>query len=400
MWPNFEFILICIFIVIASSVFFYYIQYIHTDGYLSTILVIICILLAGSFGGLLCSIQLKDRMIKFPSKKDHGIDLGIISDILFGIGGGFLVFLILPEFPKVKESWGVVKLLSLSIVGGYSWRALINKVANEQIINKVANEHIELKSEQVEMKSWFEEIRETENANERACKMFSEIIEGNDYKREEIEKSLKGVSQTVAIKGFEVLNNRRRELALKLIEVSNLSIERDKFEEKIKSIKEQFDPLIILLEEIIKKEEGYGGMKDLASFLHYHYASLSYIYKDKIVPDWSVALKYIDHAIELHGKSHEKKDIPDVYLLNKLLCHINLSDEDNSVSCFEKMWKSNGGRYEIIRSEPVLAPKLHDWIRNSRYNDDVAKYAETTLNKVPCKVDWWSKKCICSVNNL
>lgn len=92
---------------------------------METFLIVFCILFAGSFGGLLYSIQ--EKKISLPYRKGLTVDLGVINDLLFGFGGGFLIFLILPEFPKTEEPWGMVKLLSLSIAGGYSGRALIEK---------------------------------------------------------------------------------------------------------------------------------------------------------------------------------------------------------------------------------------------------------------------------------
>lgn len=220
--------------------------------------------------------------------------------------------------------------------------------------------------------------------------MFSEIIDGKYIDIESIRENVKDVSQATLLRGFVLLNDRRESLVLNLIEINN-----DKGPtERIDEIKRKFESFMPLLRAIIEREEIDRNQEidilGTISFLHYHYAVLAYLLKDTVYPKWNETLKYIDIAISLHREAYKTNSTPETYMINKLLCHINLEDEENAILSFEQLWSSNGGKYEILRSESILAPKLHMWIRKL-YKEEVRNYADNNYHAV-CRVKWWSQE--------
>lgn len=269
------------------------------------------VIIAGAFGGILYAIR--GKKIDLPSKiNGTKIELGIIADILFGIGGGLLVFLITPEVPSIDKDFGIIKLLSLVIAGGYSGQFLIKKVAANNI---------------KELTDDIDELQEIKKNDQEAYRMFYEIIDGKCLTRKKINAALKKVSQSIILRGFTLLNDRRKELVFKLLDNCNAP------KEQIFFIREEFERLIPLLEEIIDKERSLDE-KEKNLYLHYHYASLAYLYKDINKPDWGKTIKYINKAIELHNKKYKQEVIPETYILNQLLSFVNMNNTSEINLCF------------------------------------------------------------------
>ncbi len=119
---------------------------------------VVSILLAGSFGGLLYSLQ--NGELKLPHISEDSpstvlvgensvnsdqklvtesasgnfnkssakvIYLGVIADCLIGIGGALVVFLILPGG---EENLSLIKFLGTAIIGGYGGRSLLNQAVD------------------------------------------------------------------------------------------------------------------------------------------------------------------------------------------------------------------------------------------------------------------------------
>jgi tetratricopeptide (TPR) repeat protein len=343
------------------------------------------VVIAGAFGGMLYAIKNKRIMIPFVrrstqrdeiTKKDikryESIELGIIADLLFGIGGGLLIFLITPAAPDPKENFGMIKLLSLAIVGGYSGQFLVKKVSNNSL------ESLSSKIEETEKSlSKIERVKEND---QRIYRMFYEIIDGSPFEIENMRESLKYVSQSVRLRGCTLLDDRRKELVSKILEHKNAPVE------KIQAIKGEFERLIPLLAEIIKSEELYNE-NEIYFLLNYHYASLAYMYKDKNNPDWELALFFIKKAINIHSKKHKNIDTPETYILNKLLCLVNMDKQEEAVSCFKKLWELPGGRYELIRANSILAPKIHTWI-SKYYPEEIKDQFLKNENYCEYKPNW------------
>jgi hypothetical protein len=319
-----------------------------------------CICIAGAFGGLLFGIR--KNQVERPRFIDGNISLGFLGDFFFGVGGGVVIFLIIPQIPNINDQWGVVKLLALAIVGGYGGRALIEKVTNEHIDYRITL------------------LEKSSKVSQDAYLLFSDVIDGKIIDKLIIRNTLINASGSILISGFALINDRRKALIMKLLDNEHAP------ESQILSIRKNFDALIPLLSVIIEREEMLRENEDMPS-LHYHQASYAYLLKDQAKPQWSDALKHIGIAIELHKKTHSGVGTPDTYLFNKMLCNINLDLDFDARETFQELWNNESGQYEIMRSMSLLAPKLHEWVLVN-YKDIIHAYFDSHKVSKSCSESW------------
>ena len=104
--------------------------------------------LCGMFGGLL--FGMKDQNLYLPYRHSKRVlKPGFLVDLLFGLAGGIVIFFIMPiELFDVTQSFGLVRLLGIAMVGGYGGRALIEQVLDQQL--KKLKEDMEQLEEQTE----------------------------------------------------------------------------------------------------------------------------------------------------------------------------------------------------------------------------------------------------------
>jgi hypothetical protein len=122
---------------------------------------------SGALGGILYST--KDRLIEVPhheNKNQNMISLGYFADILGGIGGAYIIFMVLPyEFHQVLPSdtfkeankyitefeqiRSLIQIIAVSMIGGYSGRALIEVVQSNLLkdVKQVAEKQDNLEAE-------------------------------------------------------------------------------------------------------------------------------------------------------------------------------------------------------------------------------------------------------------
>ncbi|MCC7223704.1 MAG: hypothetical protein IT273_08250 [Chitinophagales bacterium] len=105
----------------------------------------LCVIaLAGAFGGLVYSLQ--NNVMTFPHRDgDHRINLGFLANILFGIAGAIVIFLIVPgdfmfDYRAGFTSSDFIKSIATAILGGYGGLALVNSVFNKSLTGEIRNE--------------------------------------------------------------------------------------------------------------------------------------------------------------------------------------------------------------------------------------------------------------------
>ena len=98
---------------------------------------LLVILLGGVFGGLLYGMR--DRRLVLPGKNEDGsFNPGWLADCAFGMGGGFVIFLLLPgDFDKLT-GWVWIKVFATALVGGYGGRGIIDRMLSQ--VQKQAEE--------------------------------------------------------------------------------------------------------------------------------------------------------------------------------------------------------------------------------------------------------------------
>jgi len=91
--------------------------------------------LSGATGGLLASLATNDglRLPRHNALPPAKLEFGFISDILFGVAGGLLLYVILPgTIPHTTpEEW--LKLCGLALVLGFAGRGVVSSAAEQQI---------------------------------------------------------------------------------------------------------------------------------------------------------------------------------------------------------------------------------------------------------------------------
>ncbi len=114
----------------------------------------IVVIIGGGFGGMIYSLSRNRGAVqpyRFKRSIEQGdshyftFNLGIYSDILIGIGGGIIIFNLIPSISKSdlfltlideSESMGIVmsllmKILALSMIGGFAGKSLFDEAARK-----------------------------------------------------------------------------------------------------------------------------------------------------------------------------------------------------------------------------------------------------------------------------
>jgi len=115
---------------------------------------------AGGLGGILSATRFPS--IKIPHiERPNKYVIGFLTDVIAGIAGAYIVFLILPNhlimppvnngdpYLETKELLVNIRLIAISIVGGYLGRALLEKVG-EDLVSQVKT--IEAKVDEVDQR--------------------------------------------------------------------------------------------------------------------------------------------------------------------------------------------------------------------------------------------------------
>lgn len=357
----------------------------------------------GAIGGLLFGIR--DRRLELPryikaqreddSQKGGYIQLGVIADLIFGIAGGYVIFLILPSIPDTNDLWGLIKIVALSLIGGYSGRAVVEKVASDQL--KQTEEKVSV----LERKLTKSEERDANSEN--ALRVLYQVINHKrDFELKEIVEAFHNVPGNILVHGFGMAEAARTQITGELLAHEKSS------KPEIDKIKEGLLFFVPLIQAIITVEE--DSQKPInRKYIHFHYASLAYLYKDIAEPRWDKAFEYIKKAINSFKTANDEVSLLPIYNLNLLLCHINLiplmkegvfdtnctsqgkQHHEQALAVFNGLLEGKGEGIEMIAtSKEVLAPNLHGWV--SMYKSHEMKKYIKTHTKLPAPdINLWTE---------
>jgi len=301
----------------------------------------IIIILAGAFGGLLYTAR--DSGIEIPHRdpeNKHIIKLGWVADCAYGIAGAFVVFLILPtEIAIVNSeqtsllssisSIGLVKLIAISLVGGYGGRSLVDRALEN--IAKKADEAKE------EAKAATEKIIQKEEIDTVALELVQlQLDEGEEEQdTSKLKDSIKKASRSARFEIFKEAQMARKKANQKN---SSLLMKRT----------------IPLFEALIENEsrEKY----------HRNHAQLAYALKDKggaddSKNDWKRAYEELSAAIQLRNDDGAKGF--KMYEFNRALCAIKL-----------------GLKPKKIIDDIKIAAEVNYLYEAMKKNDDFTKWAD------------------------
>jgi hypothetical protein len=298
---------------------------------------ILVLSIPGSIGGLLFGIQRKSGLA-LPYANGHSLNLGFLSDCVFGIAGAFVIFLIVPTTVQLGDATAAVKLLALAFVGGYGGPAILDTV-----LSKTLSEVIK---KQEEMESKLDAHAQQDAKNARALSLVERQLGGVDTPEipsQELEGAVREASPAIQL----FIGRSARDVRHRNWETNKALMERS----------------IPVFEALLAQP---AGARD-----HRLLAQLAYAHKDKRGPDIARALELLNAAIGSRDQLGEE-GYP-YYEFNRAICNIelynkgefgssNAQDLENKIVGDLKAANEYEGMAEIIRKTSATA----EWLKRTK----------------------------------
>lgn len=280
---------------------------------------------AGMFGGFLYGI--KDKSLVLPHRKSrYEIEPGFVADCLFGLAGGFLIFILLPgDFNFEAGIWEVIKIVAVSVVGGYGGRALVAKVLSAQF---------------QELEQDIQDLRTQNKQGGLAFAMlnqhFDDDLDTPPISEEELKEAILAAPASIKALAFNMAHEFRNK---------NYEEHPDRIER-----------CIPVFEALIED--------DVGDRYHRNHAELAYVLKDKIPPDWKRAEEELTKAIDIRNKRNHSGFR--LYEFNRAICRIHLQAPFNDIkSDLDEAlpWPRTG---DLIRQpDKIKARALINWLKQN-----------------------------------
>lgn len=340
-------------------------------SFLVKVLMIVCISFGGILGGFIFSIS-KKRRLDFPQRYTfiseqesiNGYNLGFIGDILIGLGGGILIFLVVPfgadetllsNADKAVESGDEVsfflEVLATAMVGGFAGISLFDEAA-KRLNQQVSQLEFDLNAKSQELNSITVERSKEANVQFLLNRYLDPSL--SSLSIEEKRNLLKLISSASI--------NTRNWVFEKLQEaISSSWIMRQKVEVHELNVR------VATLEQIIPLLEALqAGAKDGDSNTHRYLAHMGLVQEQlatanqekgkKVAADvyWNKALQSLEQAITARNEIGDPGNRFWHYNLHQLLClhMLNLSGQaKQKLDEIKPVWKQ-------MESEPSVVISL------------------------------------------
>jgi hypothetical protein len=269
--------------------------------------------LSGIFGGILYGM--KDKRIELPYKKSkHIIVPGLFLDILFGLAGGFIIFMIVPgEFDVYSGEFEFMKVISVAILGGYGGRALVEKVFEQQI------QKLEEDIEGIQVQSQNDTLTE--------ASLIQHLDDDPDtplVSKTELKKNILKSSSRIKLLAFNMARDYRKNTG-----------------------PSELEKIIPIFEALILADEERK--------YHRNHAQLGYIYKDKKNPSYSIAENHFTMAINIRNAMSVVGFR--LYEYNRAICRILLEFDRESI--------------QSDLDEAIKDPKVAKWVQYPSTDGDI-----------------------------
>jgi hypothetical protein len=293
--------------------------------------------LPGIFGGLLFGIKEKKLVWPHRTSDKYIANPGFITDLLFGLAGGLVIYLILPgSFDFEAGGLEIIKIISISIVGGYGGRALIEKVLAEQLKN---------------LQSKVENLEKQTSTDNQAIALVMQHLQDDPNAPPVSETKLKDmiISASTPTRVFIFTQTRQ--------------FRKEKTDKELKSLVEKVIPIF---EALIQA--------DIDNKYHRNHAQLAYALIDKPIPDLNRALEEINKAIQIRVDKNETNFLG--YEFVRAIINIKLGAETEKVLS--------------DLNTAINAPEIGDRIKkpNKKLNPELISWMKSNEKEL---IDWISK---------
>lgn len=266
---------------------------------------IIIICLMGLFGGFIFSLQ-KGQMVLPHRENAKSLNLGFVSNCLFGIAGAIVIFLIVPgdfEFNNPQSS-DFIKSLATALIGGWGGLTIVEKAFSSSLTE------IEKKLKEKEEQEKVDVVNK-----EDITQYLNSSTSSNLTEREILEK----VKQSSPLTRSAIFSEAQK------VRSETWNTNKKKMERTV--------PVFEALADTAEGEEK----------THQVYGQLGFALKDQTNPNYMEAKENLDKAIDLRDKN---KVIGFTwYEFNRAICQIHL---DNN---FRTKAPSDNSTREIISSD-------------------------------------------------
>lgn len=269
---------------------------------------------SGMLGGLVSGIWRDDGRVTFPEMGQGRLRLGAVADILYGVVGALVIFIILPFTPQQADPQTYTGLLALKIIGV----ALLGGWGGTSLVDFVFNRTVG---------------RAVQEAKEVASAAVLQVKEVADSAVHQAQQAITVSEKTSSIQNVELLRKQRDEAALALFikhmngppdhPVSEMELRdvlrdtsfgtRSSIFARAKDKRQLLEPLAgkpatsTIVSKIKRLSVVFRALADSApddpiSFLYY--ANLGYA--QLVIGDYADALANMDRAITIRDEKGEK----------------------------------------------------------------------------------------------
>lgn len=260
----------------------------------SVMFTMVTLFVTGGIGGLLYALS--NQKLTLPHvTNENEINLGFVSDMLFGMAGAFVIFLVLPGDFLVEDTTTLIKFLGIALAGGYGGRSIVDRYLASL-----------LKKQEERLK----EMETTISDQGKQVKLDAEILtKVNEYLEMDEQAAAEAVDKE-KLKG-EI----KKASAPALVQVFSKARETRKANwKKNKPLSSRTIPIFEALCDTDKEEK-----------FHRYQGQLGYALKDQKSPDYTRAIQHLTKAIEIRDKGDDKDYVGYLYYeMNRAIARIGL----------------------------------------------------------------------------
>ncbi len=239
---------------------------------------------SGAFGGLLYGTQ--SGSLLAMSNEGAKVQLGTLGDVLFGIAGAIVAFVIVPGEFVAKDVWMRLNVVGVAILGGYAGRALV--VAGVQ---KTLGE-IEGRTKRLES-----DAKSASDAQAVVSAQLTMTGEDPDQTERALSAAIQNAPESVRLGILAQVQNVR---SVAFRNGTSAEIERT----------------IPIFRALLESEPATSAN------YHRYLAQLAYALKDQTNPDWEQSRELLTQAIHVRGPTGTFRE----YEFNRAVCSLALGD--------------------------------------------------------------------------